>query len=850
MARAPTGQTSRPMATGLAIAAPVPSARAENMIQSPKSMVGRSASWAAPADNRTVLGSLSTELESVAAPHLRADPKERRGGLVKRRRGWKGLAFRLVLFLVLVGAVLSLAAAAYFAYDLPLSPALQSPPSRSFSLLGEDGKSFAFRGVYKGSAVPYEALPNDLVNAVLAIEDRRFFDHNGIDSWGVLRAAWVNLRAGAIRQGGSTLTQQYVKLAFLTPERTLRRKVQEALLALWLESRLDKKEIFRRYINEVYFGAGAYGIDAAARRYFGKKSFDLTLAECAMLAGLIQAPSRLAPTGDLDAAQARAEVVVRAMVDAGFIGEARAEKAIAEPAALVQLPRGDDGRGYFADWVKAQADELLGPVYGDFAVQTTLDQGLQEIAESVLAEHLEQEGDEFAVGQAALVALAPNGAVRAMIGGRDYLASQFNRATQAQRQPGSLFKLFVYLSALRAGYHPDSSLVDEPIEVGNWRPKNYTDRYLGRISLRQAFAKSVNTVAVLLTEAVGRETVAETARGLGILSPLQVHPSLALGTSNVNLLEMVAAYGAVGFGASRLEPYGIVSLGGDHPLYRHRIPASPQLDHFERLARQHMRELLEAAVDSGTGRAADPGIPIAGKTGTSQDHRDAWFVGMTNDLAVGVWVGNDDNRPMKKVTGGSLPARIWRDFVIRSREQAATVVAVQPADAIATSSEPAVATEADESGVDALDPMTPDATLAEQSATSPLPPVPLRADRQARREAKSKQVAKRGNDGVLFGHPEVLDVATLRFADRIVRLFGVRPVGADFVEAMRSYIGDRVVTCRPFDRRAYTCEVGGYDLSEVVVYNGGARLTRDAPSQLRRAQAEAQASRVGIWARQ
>ncbi len=817
-----------------------------------------------------VLGSLSTEFESIAAPNLRADPQERRDSPAKRRRGWKGLAFRLVLFLVLVSAVLSLGVAAYLAYDLPLSPALQSPPSRSFSLLDRDGQSFAVRGVYKGSAVPYEALPNDLVHAVLAIEDRRFFDHNGIDSWGILRAAWVNLRAGEIRQGGSTLTQQYVKLAFLTPERTLRRKIQEALLALWLEARLDKKEIFRRYINEVYFGAGAYGIDAAARRYFGKKSFDLTLAESAMLAGLIRAPSRLAPTGDLDAAQARAEVVVRAMLEAGFIGEPRAEKAIAEPADLVHLPRGDDGKGYFADWLKTQADELLGPVYGDFSIKTTLDQGLQEIAESVLAEHLEKEGEELAVGQVALVALAPDGAVRAMVGGRDYLSSQFNRATQAQRQPGSLFKLFVYLSALRAGYHPDNQLVDEPIEVGNWRPKNYSDRYLGRISLREAFAKSVNSVAVLLTEAVGRETVAETARGLGIVSPLQVHPSLALGTSNVNLLEMVAAYGAVGFGAARLEPYGIVALGGESPLYRHPVPASPKLNHFERLARQHMRDLLEAAVNSGTGRAASPGISIAGKTGTSQDHRDAWFVGMTDELAIGVWVGNDDNQPMKKVTGGSLPARIWRDFVMRAREQApalmiAGATETQAPPELAAADDPTAPLEAIDTGDPAETAETADAAdiLADTSSetaqdsefddvsvTFPTPPVPQRADREARRKAKRKQAAKRASDGVLFGHPEVLDVGTLRFADRVVRLFGIRPVSAGFVEAMRSYIGDRVVTCRPFDRRAYICEVGGYDLSEVVIYNGGARLTRNAPSQLRRAQAEAQANRVGIWARQ
>lgn len=825
--------------------------------------------------------------------------------------------------LAVTAACIGLAGIGYLLYDLPLSPTLESPPARSFALQTRAGQHFAFRGVYKakGESTPYEALPADLVNAVLAIEDRRFFSHGGIDGRGLLRAAWINLRAGSVQQGGSTLTQQYVKLTYLSPERTLRRKIQEALLAVWLENRLDKKEIFQRYINTVYFGAGAYGIGAAARRYFDKRVEDLTLAESAMLAGLTRAPSRWAPTDDLEAARDRAGVVLRSMVDAGLLTEARAAEALANPAELAQPASNAASTGYFADWVTSRAEDLLGPVYGHFTLRTTLDPDLQDAAESVVVDHLDRKGERLAVDQAALVALAPDGAVRAMVGGRDYLTSQFNRATQARRQPGSLFKLFVYLSALRAGLSPDSRVVDRPVEVEGWRPENYNDRYLGPVTLRQAFAESINAVAVQLTEEVGRNTVADTARDLGIASPLKPHPSLALGTSSVNLLEMVAAYGAVQAGVPRLNPYGIVSLSTtDSQLYRHAAPIRSALDPAERQARREMMDLLRAAVQSGTGRAADPGEPFAGKTGTSQDYRDAWFVGMTDELVVGVWVGNDNNQPMNEVTGGRLPARIWRDFVVRAHERnhervvaSAPAVSAEPEPDVGTKPEPdietvpepKVETEAEsdvktEPGPDIEAEPEPDVEAPPdpgiEAEPAPDPPlqdtVPQRSPSRdtiepgtsragtgkpkiatdqpeeeqldtaktetPTRKAKSNELRGEVNnsatnrttqsrDTVVRGRPEVLDVATLRFGNRIVHLAGVRPVGMNFVAELQSYIGDRVVTCRVFDPRTHRCEVGGFDLSEVVIFNGGARPTRAAPDYLHEAEAHARASRIGIW---
>lgn len=716
----------------------------------------------------------------------------------------------------------------YFAYDLPLAAKLETPPARSFNLKTANGDTFAYRGVHQGEAQSFEALPSDFVNAVLAIEDRRFFDHPGIDWRGITRAFWSNLRAGEIRQGGSTLTQQYVKLAYLTPERSLRRKIQEAILALWLESRLEKQEIFRRYVNLAYFGAGAYGIEAAARRYFGKAVGDLTLAESAMLAGLIRAPSQLAPTHNLAAAQARARLVLSAMRESGFIAAGRAAAASEQPADLKAAAEANPSEAYFADWVQRQAVKKIGSLYGDFELRTTLKPELQSLAQTVITEALDRESEALDVSQVALVALTLDGAVVAMVGGQDYRASQFNRATQARRQPGSLFKLFVFQAGLEAGFSPDSRLVDKPTTVEGWSPKNYSKQYLGSVTLREAFAESVNTVAVQLAEKLGRDKVIETARRMGITSPIRPHPSLALGTSGVSLLEITAAYGAVRAGKARLIPYGVREIhAGGATLFEPR-PSAPT---SSRVPSSAMLELLVASIRNGTGRAAKISEPAGGKTGTSQDHRDAWFVGFSDELVVGVWTGNDDNRPMKGVTGGGLPARIWRDFMQRSREIRKAIPAgpeLARLPTVRATSGPA------------------ERARQRDKVSSRTPPRPKAKTKTAK--PKTAKVRPR-EPRVLKGVPRIVDTATLRFGRKDVRLVGVAAGGRGFANSMESYIGGRRVTCRPYDARTHRCEVGGFDLSEVVIFNGGARASGDAPAYLRKAEARARKGRRGLWAR-
>ena len=742
-----------------------------------------------------------------------------------RRRLSRRLA-KAVTVIALTGLLAFGAVIGYFAYDLPLVSNLESPAARSFSLKTADGDLFAYRGVHQGEAQSFEALPADFVNAVLAIEDRRFFSHAGIDWRGIARALWTNARSGEIRQGGSTITQQYVKLAYLTRERSLRRKVQEAVLAVWLESRLEKREIFRRYVNLAYFGAGSYGIDAAARRYFGKAVDDLTLAQSAMLAGLIRAPSQLAPTRNLAAAQARAKQVLKAMVDSGFLTADRAAKAATQPASPKVTAKTRPSDAYFADWVQRQASNKLESLYGDFELRTTLQPELQAIAESVIKDTLDREGEALDTGQAALVAMTLDGAVVAMIGGRDYRASQFNRVTQARRQPGSLFKLFVFQTALEAGFAPDSRMVDKPVTVDGWSPQNYNKRYLGAVTLREAFAKSINTVTVQLTEKLGREKVIETARRMGITSPIQPHPSFALGTSGVRLLEITAAYGAVRAGKNKLVPFGIREVrAGGSSLLRHQPAAPLESGHASAAASPAMLDLLTSTILKGTGRAARINEPAGGKTGTSQDHRDAWFVGFSDELVVGVWTGNDDNRPMKAVTGGGLPARIWHDFMERSRKIRKQIPPRQIVARLPQPSAPAQTTRP---------------VREKNKATLPPPEKP---------KAKTAEAKGRKEPQVLQGIPKVIDTATLRFGRKDVRLVGVLAGGNGFVNSMESYIGGRRVTCQPYNTRYHRCEVGGFDLSEVVIFNGGAKADGNAPAYLRKAEAKARRGRRGIWSR-
>ncbi len=567
--------------------------------------------------------------------------------------------------------VAGLIAIVYFAYTLPLPDfSARQPTSPSMVLEASSGESFATRGRFTGTWVEVQELPPELIKAVLAVEDRRFYDHFGIDLRGIARAAVANITSGSVRQGGSTITQQLAKLTFLSPERTLRRKIQEAMLALWLEKNLTKDEILTRYLNEAYFGAGAYGVDGAARRYFNKPARSLSLSESTMLAGLIQAPSYFAPTRDLETARERSRLVLRSMVDARYIGQAREREALAEPARLAVNPQTAIGQNYFADWVLNRARRVLGPVSASLTIETTLDPALQALAEQVVTTWLDQKGEERAAGQAALVAMTPSGEILAMVGGRDYRESQFNRATQARRQSGSLFKLFVYLAAFDAGFTPDSTMVDQPVNVGDWQPANYYAGYRGEVSLRTAFADSINTVAVQLAEKVGRGAIIGAALSLGVRSPLAPLPSLSLGTAPVTLLEMTGAYAAMAADGRRVEPHAILKIRGPRrTLYRYNTRRERDRNSAPPWNQKDMLDLLSTALRTGTGKAAAIDIPAAGKTGTTQENRDAWFIGFTRDLVVGVWVGNDDNSPMKGVSGGGLPAKMWRDFMVKSYRQ-------------------------------------------------------------------------------------------------------------------------------------------------------------------------------------
>ena len=547
---------------------------------------------------------------------------------------------------------------AYYAYDLPEIGEIERMTRRpNVTLLAADGTHLASFGDRFGATYSLQALPPHLPHAVIAVEDRRFYDHGGIDYRGLLRAVYVNLRDGRISQGGATLTQQLAKNLFLTSDRTLKRKIQEVMLAFWLEHRFTKDQILTIYLNRVYLGAGTYGVDAAARHYFGKPATRVTLYESALLAGLLKAPSRLNPSHDPAGADQRAGLVLQTMVDTGFITADQAEAALREKTPT-HVAR-DDIAPYFADWILAQVRDYLGGIDTDIRVVTTLDPSLQNIANQELTTVLNEESTKRQAGQAALVSLAPDGAVRALIGGRDYGDSQFNRVSQALRQPGSAFKAFVYLAGLEAGLTPDSPVKDAPVRVGKWTPGNYGDHYYGDVTLRESFARSMNSVAVRVTQKVGPKTVVATAQRLGISSDLRPTGGIALGASEVTLLELTGAYAVFANQGRRVTPYGITEIRdarGQLLFQRDRAPGETVVSahHLAQLS-----NMMSAVVVWGTGKAAQPGRAAAGKTGTSQDFRDAWFVGFTAELVTGVWFGNDDGAPMNKVTGGSLPARLW-----------------------------------------------------------------------------------------------------------------------------------------------------------------------------------------------
>ena len=583
----------------------------------------------------------------------------------RRRLGWRIAKWSLVLVLWLV--VLAAGFVGYYGHDLPDTEHLTGPETPlAITVLAADGSEVATAGEKWGELIPADEMAPVLPEAVLAIEDRRFFTHGGIDAFGVIRAAWQNAVEGRVVAGGSTISQQVAKLVFLSPERSVKRKIQEAMLAFWLEREFTKQEILTIYLNRAYFGAGAYGVDAAARRYFGRSARDVDLAQAAMIAGLLKAPSRYSPANDLALARKRARVVVDAMVDADVLTDAEGEAAKGRVNALNVARRSGPPAGYFVDWVLEQVPGYVGRDHGALRVFTSLDPARQMTAQAALTEVLAAAGKSRKVGQGALVALDENGAVRAMVGGRDYSKSVFNRATQARRQPGSAFKTVVYLAGIEAGLTPDDVMEDAPITVAGWSPRNYDGAYRGRVTVREGFARSINTVAVRVGLRAGVDRIRETARRLGIESRLPPDASIALGTGEVTLLELTSAYVAFANGGARVLPHGIVEIrnrAGD-VLYRRTGSGAGRA--AEGAAVAAMRDLLGATVAWGTGRAAalPEGLGTAyGKTGTSQRFRDAWFVGWAGGLAAGVWLGNDDGSAMDEVAGGGYPAEIWRRFM-------------------------------------------------------------------------------------------------------------------------------------------------------------------------------------------
>ena len=559
----------------------------------------------------------------------------------------------------------------YYALDMPDTDGLWSVSrSPEVRLYARDDTPLSQSGRNTGAPLRYGDLPPYLVQAVIAIEDRRFFSHYGLDPRGLARAMFANLRAGRFVQGGSTLTQQLAKNVFLTPDRTFKRKVQELLLAFWMEARLSKQEIMALYFNRVYFGAGAYGVQAAAQTYFDRPAQELTLGEAALLAGLLKAPSRFAPTRDPQAAFARARLVLGAMIQTGFLTQSQAD-AVRFEAVRIARRNGASAR-YAVDWALEQLPGFVGRPRSDIDVITTIDPAMQRAAEAALQRVLARDGQAGAAGQAAMVVMTPDGAVRAMVGGRSYAKSQFNRAVQANRQPGSAFKPLVYLAGLESGLSPEQKFTDAPFSVEAWTPKNYDEVYEGEVTMQRALTKSLNTVAVQVSETAGRERVIEAARRLGITAPLRPHPSIALGSFEVNLLELTAAYAHFANGGFQTFPYIIdtaITKSGTI-LYERTAPAPPRVIGPREV--EAMNDMLVATIKSGTGRrAAIDGQTLAGKTGTSQNWRDAWFIGYSGAVVAGVWVGNDNGGPMNKVTGSGLPAQIWRAFMASQENHAA-----------------------------------------------------------------------------------------------------------------------------------------------------------------------------------
>jgi penicillin-binding protein 1A len=589
-----------------------------------------------------------------------------RGGLF--RLFYWGAVLGLWAVIALVGVIIWVGA------HLPAIQALEIPKRPpTIQITGADGSVLATRGEMAGANVALKDLPPYLPRAFIAIEDRRFYSHYGVDPVGILRAAVANVLHRGVSQGGSTLTQQLAKNLFLTQERTLQRKLQEVALALWLERKHSKSEILELYLNRVYFGSGAYGVEAAAQRYFGKPAKNVTIAEAAMLAGLVKSPTRLAPNRNPEGAEKRAQTVLTAMADAKFITEEQAQASIGQPSYNVK-PAGAGTVNYVADWIGEVLDDLIGPVEENIVVETSIDPKLQAIAEASVIDELAAKSVKFNVSQGALVAMSPNGAVRAMVGGRNYAESQYNRAVTAKRQPGSAFKPFVYLTAIEAGLTPETIRQDAPLDVKGWKPENYSHEYFGAVTLTQALAMSLNTVAVRLGLEVGAKNVVRTAHRLGISSKLDANASIALGTSEVSLTELVGAYTPFANGGLGVTPHVVTRIRAAEGKVLYTRPADQLGQVIDPRNVAAMNTMMQETLLSGTAHKAElPGWMAAGKTGTSQDFRDAWFIGYTANLVTGVWLGNDDNSPTKKATGGGLPVEVWTRFMKAAHQGVAAV---------------------------------------------------------------------------------------------------------------------------------------------------------------------------------
>jgi penicillin-binding protein 1A len=608
-------------------------------------------------------------------PHLfeRSSPQKHPArGVRPRRRGFFRWIASVFFKLTLLGGVAAGAALAFVWVTLAQSGVFQIPEREpGILLLASDGSEIAEQGTFFGDAVSIAGLPPYVPQAIIAIEDRRFYHHYGVDPIGLTRAMTKNFIAGRLKEGGSTLTQQLAKNLFLSHERTLARKAQEMVFALWLERKFSKDEILQLYMNRVYFGGGADGIDKAARTFYGKSAYELSLMEAATLAGVLKAPTTYNPARQPEDAFNRATIVLNAMVEEGYITAAEAQDAIASPtraATQVDTP----ATQYAVDWINEQLRLLTKETKKSLIIETTLDSKLQSRAELALRKRLFENGKTLNVTQGAVVVMDGTGAVKALVGGRSYKRSQFNRAVVAKRQPGSAFKAFVYLAALENGYRPDSVEIDEPVQFGNWSPENYKRKYLGPVRLDQAYALSLNTISAKLTHAVDPRTVAKVAKRLGIRSKLSADTSIALGTSEVSLMEMTSAFTPFSNGGSSVEPYivkRIISRDGK-VLYERLADGLGQVMGEDEVGA--MNYMMRKVMTSGTAtKARFEGQDMGGKTGTSQDYRDAWFIGYTPYLTAGVWMGNDDNSPTKRVTGGSLPALVWRDIMEKTHENLA-----------------------------------------------------------------------------------------------------------------------------------------------------------------------------------